>query len=171
MWVISNGREYQDTVKWPHISNYLWKGDFYIILLKSKATEQLALQQKAIGKLENRWHSLIPSILDLCLRHNYLPFSCFLLLLSLITTSRFIQAVPRTKEQLTEIPPDGNIWKAIQRGFKAISCSCSHREIVSQCPRFYHRYSKHLLFYLLLLTTSNYLLEGRCFLLIFMLDW
>lgn len=60
---------------------------------------------------------------DLCLRHNHLTFCYFPLVRYLI-----FQELTRTKEQLTEIPPDGNIWKAILRDFKAVSYFCSHRE-------------------------------------------
>lgn len=36
-----------------------------------------------------------------------------------------LRGLSRTKEQLTKTPPDGNIWKAIRRDFKAMCRNCS----------------------------------------------
>lgn len=102
-------------------------------------------------KGDENLESLIFSVWNLCLRQSFdlHLFPTDTLSLSNDAFKVRCQELPRTKEQLTKIPPDGNIWKAIQSGFKAMSYYCSHRELSHKVyrPRFHQRCSKHLLFH------------------------
>lgn len=102
-------------------------------------------------KGDENLESLVFFSFGICICDNHLTFSCFSLVCWVCNNAFKVhfQELPRTKEQSTKIPPDGNIWKAIQSGFKAVRSYCSHRALSHKayCPRFHPRCCKHLLSY------------------------
>lgn len=94
-------------------------------------------------KGDENLESLVFFSFGICIWDNHLTFSCFSLVCWVCNNAFKVhfQELRRTKEQSTKIPPDGNIWKAIQSGFKAMSYYCSHRALSHRVyrPRFHPR--------------------------------